>query len=221
MVYCQAASSSVVWSGTSNTTTGASLTGLMTRSKTSSANASPSEVTTFSDSVPLKSCGGVPEKVRVAASKLSQNPFDEALGDLLPSEVYDRNCFTGLANAKRRELGMRYEIGIDNMLWGTDFPHPEGTWPNTREALETTFFDIPVEETRRILGLATADAFGFDVEALRPLAEKIGPTPTDLGQLSDTQTAADLTARWATVREVGRHWLTGHDFPLYGEPPEG
>ena len=156
-----------------------------------------------------------------AASKLSQNPFDEALGDLLPSEVYDRNCFTGLANAKRRELGMRYEIGIDNMLWGTDFPHPEGTWPNTREALETTFFDIPVEETRRILGLATADAFGFDVEALRPLAEKIGPTPADLGQLSDTQTAADLTARWATVREVGRHWLTGHDFPLYGEPPEG
>ncbi len=95
------------------------------------------------------------------------------------------------------------------------------TWPNTREALETTFFDIPVEETRRILGLATADAFGFDVEALRPLAEKIGPTPTDLGQLSDTQTAADLTARWAKVREVGRHWLTGHDFPLYGEPPEG
>src|SRR3954468_18940923 len=49
------------------------------------------------------------------AAKLSMNPFKEALGELLPSEMVDRNCFTGLANAKRRELGQRYEIGIDNM----------------------------------------------------------------------------------------------------------
>ncbi len=69
------------------------------------------------------------------AEKLEQGPVQRALGDMLPSEFVDRNCFTGLANVKRRELGMRYEIGIDNMLWGTDFPHPEGTWPNTREWL--------------------------------------------------------------------------------------
>ena len=70
------------------------------------------------------------------------------------ASIVDRNCFTGLANVKRRELGMRYEIGIDNMLWGTDFPHPEGTWPNTHEWLCKTFFDIPIDETRRMLGLA-------------------------------------------------------------------
>ena len=50
--------------------------------------------------------------------------------DTLPSELIDRNCFIGASNTKRREIGMRYEIGIDNMLWGNDFPHPEGTWPN-------------------------------------------------------------------------------------------
>src|SRR3954464_12540327 len=65
------------------------------------------------------------------SEKLGMDAFKGALGDMLPSEIVDRNCFTGLANVKRRELGMRYEIGIDNMLWGTDFPHPEGTWPNT------------------------------------------------------------------------------------------
>ena len=26
---------------------------------------------------------------------------------------------------------------------------------------------------------------------------------------------ADLVAKWAKAKEVGRHWLTGHDFPLY------
>jgi len=145
--------------------------------------------------------------------KLASGAFADKV-EMLPSQIVDRNCFTGLANVKRRELGMRYEIGIDNMLWGTDFPHPEGTWPQTRNALKSTFFDIPVAETRRMLGESTAEVFGFDVAALKPLAEKIGPTPTDLGQLTDSQTEADLVARWASVKEVGRHWLTDHDFPL-------
>ena len=148
------------------------------------------------------------------SEKLSRGPFEETLGDLLPSEIVDRNCFTGLANVKRRELGMRYEIGIDNMLWGTDFPHPEGTWPNTREWLQKTFHDIPIDETRRMLGLSAAEVFNFDVTALQPLAEKIGPTPEDLGQLGPGRTAADLEARWAVVKEAGRHWLTGHEFPM-------
>ena len=65
-----------------------------------------------------------------------------------------------------------------------------------------------------MLGLAAADTFGFDLAALRPHADKVGPTPTELGQLGEGRTAADLTARWAPVKEVGRHWLTGHDFPL-------
>ena len=147
------------------------------------------------------------------AEKLGRDAFKGSV-TMLPSEYVDRNVFTGLANVKRRELGMRYEIGISNMCWGTDFPHPEGTWPNTRDWLVKTFFDIPVDETRRMLGLNAAEIFGFDLEALRPLSEKIGPTPEDLGQIGDGRTAADLTAKWAGVKAVGRHWLTGHDFPL-------
>jgi predicted TIM-barrel fold metal-dependent hydrolase len=148
------------------------------------------------------------------AEKLGKAAFKGKV-EMLPSDYVDRNCFTGLANVKRRELGMRYEIGIDNMLWGTDFPHPEGTWPATLDALKATFFDIPIHETRRMLGLSAAAAFGFDLDKLRPIAQKIGPTPTDLGQLSANQSEADLVARWAPVKTVGRHWLTGHDFPLY------
>ena len=147
------------------------------------------------------------------AEKLGKGAFSGKV-EMLPSEYVDRNAFTGLANVKRRELGMRYEIGIGNMCWGTDFPHPEGTWPNTHEWLVKTFFDIPIDETRQMLGLNAADIFGFDVEALTPLAEKVGPTPEDLGQLTPGQSAADLTAKWAGVKEVGRHWLTGNDFPL-------
>ncbi|MCE2764022.1 MAG: amidohydrolase family protein [Ilumatobacteraceae bacterium] len=147
------------------------------------------------------------------AEKLGKGAFAGKV-EMLPSEIVDRNCFTGLANVKRRELGMRYEIGIDNMLWGTDFPHPEGTWPATFQALKSTFHDIPVHETRRMLGESAANVFSFDPRALAPIVERIGVRPTDLGQLTDDRTEADLIARWAPMKEVGRHWLTGHDFPL-------
>ena len=133
-----------------------------------------------------------------------------------PSEYFDRNCFIGASNTKRRELGMRYEIGVDNILWGNDFPHPEGTWPMTRQWLQRTFHDIPVDETRRMLGLSAAEIYGFDLDALRPIADEIGPTPDELGQTTNDPTAEDLVARWAQTREVGRHWLTENDFPLIG-----
>jgi predicted TIM-barrel fold metal-dependent hydrolase len=129
-------------------------------------------------------------------------------GDLtmLPSEYFDRNCFIGATSTERRELARRYEIGVDNLLWGNDFPHPEGTWPNTRQWLRDSYHDIPVEETRRMLGLAAAELYGFDLDALAPLAARIGPTPEDLGQ---TDPAG--SPRWNEAREVGRHWLTNQD----------
>jgi hypothetical protein len=67
-----------------------------------------------------------------------------------------------------------------------------------------------------MLGLAAAEVFGFDVGELTPLARRIGPTPAELGQTED-QSAVE--ASWARSREVGRHWLTDHDFPVLGVNP--
>jgi predicted TIM-barrel fold metal-dependent hydrolase len=121
-----------------------------------------------------------------------------------PSEYFDRNCFVGASTPERLELERRYLIGLSNMLWGNDFPHPEGTWPHTRDWLRRVFHDIPIDETRGILGLNAARVYDFDVKALTELARKIGPTPEDLGQLDD----AANRAAWANAAHVGRFWLT-------------
>ena len=34
---------------------------------------------------------------------------------------------------------MRHEIGLDTLMWGTDYPHPEGSWPDTENDLRETF----------------------------------------------------------------------------------
>ena len=146
--------------------------------------------------------------------KLGADPFRGAVS-MPPSDYIDRNVFIGASNTKRRELGMRYEIGVDNIMWGNDFPHPEGTWPNTPAWLKKTFHDMPIEETRRMVGLAAADVYSFDLAKLAPHAERIGPTPRDFGQITDEDPTGDrLVQRWASTKAVGRHWLTDHDVPL-------
>jgi predicted TIM-barrel fold metal-dependent hydrolase len=125
----------------------------------------------------------------------------------LPSEYVDANFWAGASNTKVRELQRRYEIGIDNIMWGNDFPHPEGTWPNTKAWLRETLWDIPIDETRRILGESALDNVytHLDRTALEERANKIGPTPADLGQTEDV----DLR-KWDELKAAGRPWLTHH-----------
>jgi predicted TIM-barrel fold metal-dependent hydrolase len=125
---------------------------------------------------------------------------------MLPSEYFDRNVKIGSSNTRRRELGRRYEIGVGNIMWGNDFPHPEGTWPYTREFLKNRFWDIPIDETEQILGLNQVDFYGFDLDRLQVVADRIGPTPEDLGQTDES-----VFAKWEPYKKVGRPWLTGEE----------
>jgi hypothetical protein len=89
-------------------------------------------------------------------------------------------------------------------MWGNDFPHPEGTWPHTAESLRAAFWDIPEDDTAQILGLNHAEFYGFDVDKLRAVADRIGPTPADLGQ-----TDASVLSKWNELKAAGRPWLSG------------
>lgn len=99
---------------------------------------------------------------------------------LTPSEYFARNCFLGASFLHRREVNDRYEVGVDKIMWGTDFPHEEGSTPYSREALRASFYDVPVEECRQMFGETAADVYGFDLEALRPIADRVGPTVAEI-----------------------------------------
>ena len=75
---------------------------------------------------------------------------------------------------------MRHAIGVDNVLWGSDFPHPEGTWPETPTCLRHAFHGVPEDETARILGTNALAFYGFDPKELSALAGRIGPKPKDV-----------------------------------------
>jgi len=97
-----------------------------------------------------------------------------------PSFYAKRNCFYGASSPSPRELAGRHEIGVDHLLWGSDYPHYEGTYPHTRKSLRHTFHAMPQAEVRAMLGENAAKLYGFDLEALAPIAARIGPTPEEV-----------------------------------------
>jgi predicted TIM-barrel fold metal-dependent hydrolase len=103
------------------------------------------------------------------------NAFREHVGKP-PSEYFGENIFLGASTPSREEIEARHAIGVDAFLWGNDFPHPEGTWPHTRQSIRESFFDVPYDEASRMLGTNAAKVYRFDVEKLAGLAEQIGPT---------------------------------------------
>jgi len=100
----------------------------------------------------------------------------------LPSDYFGTNIFIGASTMSKEEIRRRYVIGTDVVMWGTDYPHPEGTWPHTAAKLTSDFADVPVDDTADLLGLTAAGVYGFDLDRLRPIAERIGPSPDSLGQ---------------------------------------
>jgi hypothetical protein len=79
------------------------------------------------------------------------------------------------------EMVRRHEIGVGQIAWGNDFPHPEGTWPHTREWLRIKFHDVPEDETRQMLGTNALRCYrNFDADKLAAVAERIGPTPAEI-----------------------------------------
>jgi hypothetical protein len=66
-------------------------------------------------------------------------------------------------------------VGVDKIMWGSDFPHREGCWPFSREHLRLSFAGVEPAEVAAMVGGNAAAVYGFDLDALAPVAERIGP----------------------------------------------
>ena len=70
-------------------------------------------------------------------------------------------------------------------MWGSDYPHDEGTHPFTRESLRQVMSGIGPDEKQRLLGENCAKLYDFDLAKLAPLAAKLGPTVEELEEPLD------------------------------------
>jgi predicted TIM-barrel fold metal-dependent hydrolase len=101
--------------------------------------------------------------------------LDPALKEL-PSFYAKRNCWYGASFPSPRDIAGRKVVGVDRVLWGNDYPHYEGCYPHSRENMRFAFSDVDEHEVRMMLGENAAALYGFDLEALRPIADAVAIT---------------------------------------------
>lgn len=67
------------------------------------------------------------------------------------------------ATFEEDEFGIRNRdaIGVGNLMWATDYPHPDSTWPHSQEVIHTHFDGVPLEETRLMIGGNAARMYGL------------------------------------------------------------
>jgi predicted TIM-barrel fold metal-dependent hydrolase len=97
--------------------------------------------------------------------------------DLLPSEMWRRQCFAS-GPLEPQDIEDRYEVGVENLAWGSDYPHAEGTWPLSRRWLGYLFKDVPRHETDLMVSGNAARIFGFDLDELATTPAAAVPWPT-------------------------------------------
>ena len=106
--------------------------------------------------------------------------------------------FPSIPDAEVRKL-----MGADRFMWGSDYPHDEGTYPYSREGLRFAYARVPSDEVAAMLGGNAARVYGFDLDLLDPIAAKVGPTVTEIAEPL-AEPPADATspvfARGASVR---------------------
>ncbi len=99
---------------------------------------------------------------------------------LSATEYWARNCYIGASFMRPAEVPLRGVVGQDRIMWGSDYPHKEASFPYSLEALRAAFAGVPHDDVAALLGGNAARVYGFDLEALAPIAATCGPRVADV-----------------------------------------
>ena len=82
----------------------------------------------------------------------------------LPSDYYRSNCYASFGEDDAAIAMIEQFDLTNNFMWANDYPHHEGSWPHSTEALYRTLGNDLKEETRaKVLGLNAAKCFNFPI----------------------------------------------------------
>ncbi len=118
---------------------------------------------------------------QIAGGNVGELAFVEPfLLDRMPSEYWETNCAVGASFLHRDDCVRRDAIGVGKIMWGSDYPHLEGTPPFSKEAIALTFAGVERSEVEAMLSGNAAAIYGFDLDVLAPIAAEVGPLVADV-----------------------------------------
>jgi predicted TIM-barrel fold metal-dependent hydrolase len=97
------------------------------------------------------------------------------------TEYFRQNVWLGISFPKTDDVAAAREtLGVDKVMWGSDYPHDEGTYPYTTLSLRQIFHDWPEADLRKVLAGNAASLYRFDLTALAEPASRLGPAVSEV-----------------------------------------
>jgi len=79
-----------------------------------------------------------------AEEYLGFKPLKEPPGHYVRENIYFSVQYERVA------IEQRHNVGVDHIMFATDFPHIENEWPNSRRVIDKIYADIPEDDKRKI-----------------------------------------------------------------------
>jgi len=86
---------------------------------------------------------------------------------LLPSEYWARQCKATFQNEKLAATVIPL-IGVDNVMWANDYPHPDGTWPASQQVFKDNLSTLSETDRHKVLFSTAANLYGFPQQTSTP-----------------------------------------------------
>jgi predicted TIM-barrel fold metal-dependent hydrolase len=78
-----------------------------------------------------------------------------------PSEQFQRSFHATFQQDDETGLLARHITGVDTLMWASDYPHTDSTWPYSRKVVEGLFADVPADERARICSGNARSLYGL------------------------------------------------------------
>jgi predicted TIM-barrel fold metal-dependent hydrolase len=93
-----------------------------------------------------------------------EDQFKDLSLKMPPSEYWKRQCY---ATYQSDPIGVKLlaELGEDRVMWGSDFPHPDGIWPDSQEYIQKELGGVAAATRRKVICENAAKLYGFELGA--------------------------------------------------------
>lgn len=105
--------------------------------------------------------GWIPYMLERIDDTYAERLADDLRLDMAPSEYFKRQIYSTFQKDFHGLKAMA-EIAPDNIMWGSDYPHRDGTWPNSQAAIADQFCEVSPGIAQKALWSNARRVYGID-----------------------------------------------------------
>jgi predicted TIM-barrel fold metal-dependent hydrolase len=93
--------------------------------------------------------GWVPAALERADRQFEQHDNWHGVDGPKPSEIFRRNMYACMID-EPVGINYRHDVGVDRILWESDYPHADTPWPHSQKEVDEVLHDVPQDEVDAI-----------------------------------------------------------------------